>query len=234
MASRIHSKQFPLTSHRSYFRLDDYKSHWKKCHKAQEWVNPQTRKRFPSLWQEYCEQRDNGPIFITPSPSLQQTPGLAFPQASSMNVAPPSALLPPDVDTPTVPMRLAQAPAQVALVENSLGLFDQDLFASTTPLSAATVPILIHPPTAYNYPAASISFPSALDYTYHSGYSPSGTTFCSRSSSASTSSVPTPPAEGVFTSDGASHQLEPFGALDPEFRPSQVDNQDWNEWLAPF
>ena len=155
-----------------------------------------------------------------------------------MNVAPPSAPLPPDVDTPTVPMRLAQAPAQMALVENSLGLFGQDLFASTTPLSAATVPILIHPPAAYNYPAASISFPSALDYTYHSSYSPGDTTFYSRSSSASTSSMPTPPAEGFFTSGGASHQiqsrLEPFGALDLGFRPFQADDRDWNEWLADF
>ena len=135
-------------------------------------------------------------------------------------------------------MRLAQAPAQMALVENSLGPFGQDLFASTTLLSAATVPILIHPPTAYNYPVASISFPSALDYTYHSSYSPSDTTVYSRSPSASTSSVPTPPAEGVFTSGGASHQiqsrLEPFGALDPGFRPSPVDNRDWNEWLVDF
>ena len=200
-------------------------------------VKPRYRERFPYLWQEYCEQRDKHPISV-PSPFLQQASGSAFPQASSMTVASPSTLLPPDVDTHTVPMRRAHAPAQMVLAENNLGLFGQDLLASTTPLSAANVPILIHPPSAYNYPAASIPFPNALDYTYHSRYSPSDTAFCSPSSSASTTSDPIPPAEGFFTSSGTSHQpqscLEPFGALDPGFCPSQADDQDWSEWLADF
>lgn len=201
-------------------------------------MKPLYRERFPGLWQEYCEQRDKHPSSITPSPFLQQAPGLAFPQASSMNVTSRSTLLPPDVETHIAPMRRAQAPAQMVLAENNLGLFGQDLLARTTPLSAATVPILIHPPSAYNYPAASIPFPSALDYTYHSRYSPSDATFCSPSSSASTPNVPIPPAEGVFTSTGTGHQLqsrlEPIGALDSGFCPSQADNQDWNEWLADF
>jgi len=224
-----HPKRFPLTGRHRYFRLDDYKSHWRRCHKDQEWVN-QTRDRFTYLWQEFCEQRDKRPIFTTPAPCL------AFPQATSMDVAPPFALRPPDADTPTVPMRPAQAPAQMTLVENSFGLFGQDLFASTTPLLAVTVPILIHPASAYNYPAASVSSPSAFDYTHYPRYTPIDTTFSSRSSSASTSRVPSPPAGDVFTSGGASHQLqsclEPFGAFDPGLCPSQADNQDWGKWLA--
>jgi hypothetical protein len=43
-------------------------------------------------------------------------------------------------------MRLAQAPAQMVLVENSLGLFGQDLFASLAPLSRCEYPLL-DPPT---------------------------------------------------------------------------------------
>ena len=193
-------------------------------------MNLQTRERFTDLWQEFCEQRDKRPISITPSSFLQRAPGLAFPQGSSIDVAPPSALLPPDADSPTVPVRLAQAPAQMTLVENTLGLVGQDLLASTTPLSAAAMP------SFYNTTAPSISFPSAFDYTHR--YTPIGTTFGSRSSSASTSSVPIPPAEDVFTSGEASHLLqsclEPLGAFDPAFCPSQADNQDWSKWLADF
>jgi hypothetical protein len=198
-------------------------------------VNPQTRDRFTYLWQEFCEQRDKRPISTTP-PFLQQAPWLAFPQAHSIDAAPSSALPPPDADTPTVPMRLAHAPAQMALVENSLGLFGQDLFASTMPLLVATVPILIHPPSAYNYPAASTPSPSAFDYSHYSRCTPIDTTFGSRSSSASASSVPTPPAGDGFTNGEASHQLqsslEPFGAFDSGFSPSQADSQDWSKWLA--
>jgi hypothetical protein len=186
-------------------------------------VKPQTRERFTYLWQEYCEQRDKHPFLITPSLFFQRVPGLAFPQVPSMNVAPPSAPFPPATDNPVMPMRLVQAPAQIALVENSLGLFGQDLFAST-------------PPSTDNYPATSISFPSASDYTHYSGYTPIDTTFGSQSSSVSTSSAPIPPARDVFTSGGVSHQpqacLESFGDFDPGFRPSQTDNQDWSTWLA--
>ena len=225
-------------SRRRYFRLDDYRAHWKKCHKDQEWVNPQTRERFTYLWQEYCEQRSNRPFLITPSPLLQQAPGLVFPQLYSTNVAPSSAIIPPAADSPVLPMRLAQAPAQVALIENSLGLFGQDLFALTTPLSDANVTGLVHPPNAYNYPATSISFPSAFDYTHYSGYTPIDTTLSSLSSSVSTSTMPIPPAGDVFTSGGANYQfqvcLEPFGAFDPDFRPSQANSQDWSKWLADF
>ena len=189
---------------------------------------PQNKERFPDLWQEFCELRGKGPISITPSSFLQIVPGLVFPQGSSIDVAPPSALLAPDAGTPTVPMRFAQAPAQMELIENSLGLFGQDLFASTTPLSAATVPLLIHPPSAYNNTAAPISFPSAFDDTHGSRYTPIGTPFGSRSSSAS-------PAGDVFIGDEASHELqsclEPFGAFDPGFCPSQADDEDWSKWL---
>ena len=201
-------------------------------------MNSQTRERFTYLWQEFCEQRDKRPIFITPSSFLQRAPGLALPQGSSIDGASPPALLPPNDDTPTVPVRLAQAPAQTALVENSVGVVDQDLFAPTTPLSPTAGPILIHPPSADNKTAASISSPSAFDYTHYSRYTPIGTTFGPRSSSASTSSVPIPPAGDVFTSGEASHQLqsclEPFGAFDSAFCPSQADNQDWSKWLADF
>ena len=199
-------------------------------------MNPQTRDRFTYLWREFCEQRDEHPIFTTTPPFLQQAPWLAFPQAPSVDAAPPSGLLSPDADTPTAPMRRAQDPAQMALVKDSLGLLGQDLFVSTTPLLAVDTPILIHPASAYNYPTASISSPSAFEHTHYSRYTPIDTTFCSRSSSASASSVPIHLAGDVFTSGGAGHQLqsclEPFGALDPGFCPSQADNQDWDKWLA--
>ena len=236
-ASHTRPKRFALTAANRYFRLDSYKSHWNKCHKDQEWVIPQTRKRFKYLWQEFCELNDKRPIFITPSSFLQIAPGLDFPRGSSIGVAPPSALLAPDADTPTVPMRLAQAPAQMERVENSLDFFGQDLLASTTPLSATTVPILFHPPSAYNNTVTPIFFPSAFDHTYDSRYTPIGTPVGSRSSSVSTSSVPIP---DVFISGEASHQLqsslEPFGAFDPGFCPSQADDQDcgWKTFETYF
>jgi len=161
-------------------------------------VEPQARDRFPFLWQEYCKQRDNLQVSQTPLPFLQQAPGLAFPCASSMDVIPPSALLPTPADTPTVPMRLAQAPAQVALVQNSLGLFGQDLFASVAPLPDANNPFLALPPSTHYHPAASSSFPSVIDYMHYPAYTPVDTTFDSQYSSASTSSMPIPPAEAVF------------------------------------
>lgn len=225
-------KRFPLTTGRRYFRLDDYRTHWKICHKDQEWVNPQ-RERFTYLWQEHCEQRNKRPFLTTLSPFLQQAPGLALPHALSMETTPPPVPLLPAADTPAVPMRLAQATPQGVLVENSLGLFGQDLFASTAPLPDANTPFSILPPSAYNYPAAPFAFPSAPDYASYSRYTPIDTTLSSQSSSASTRSVPIPPTEDVFASIGASHQLqarlEPFGGLAPDF---QADNQDWGKWLA--
>jgi len=233
VAFHNHPKRFPLTSDRRYFRLDDYKTHWKKCHQNQGWVNPQARERFTYLWQEYCEQRDKRQFLVTVSPFLQQAPGLVFPQAPSMDITSSPAPLPPAAEIPAVPMYLAQATPQVVLVGNSLGLFGQDLFASTAPASDANAPFLVPPPSAYNYPAASFSFPSASHYAGYSIYTPIDTTFSSQSSSASTPSVPIPPTEDTFASNGASHQLqarlEPFGGLAPDF---QADNQDWSKWLA--
>lgn len=235
MAFRTYPIRSPLTGCRRYSRLDDYRTHWNKAHKSQQWVNPQARQRFRCIWQEYCEQRNKCQFSITPSPFLDQAPGLAFPQASSMNITPPSASLPTAVDTLAMPMHLAQAPAQMAPVENDLGLFGQDLFASAAPFSDAKLPFLVLPPSAYNYPPAPFSFPSAFDHAQYSGYTPIDTTLCSRSSSVSASSASTPPAEGIFASDGASYQLhtslEPFEDLNAGLRPSQAD---CHMWLADF
>ena len=191
-----------------------------------------------SVWQEYCEQRDKLHLLIDPSSYLQQALGLVFPQAPLMTFTPPFALLPAGADTPAVPMRLAQAPAQMALVENSLGLLGQDLFASPTLLPDANIPFLIPPPSGYNDPA-SFSIPNAPCHTKDFGYTPMEATFGSQSPSVSTSSVPIPPVEDVFTSDGASNRpqacLESFRALDAGLHPSQADNQDdWSKWLANF
>ena len=223
-------KRFPLTSGRRYSRLDDYRAHWKKCHKDQEWVNPQARDRFTYLWQEYCEQR-NKRQFPTNSSSFQQVPGFAVPQMPSMDAISSPAPLPPAADTQAVPTRLVQAAPQVILVENSLGLFGQDSFALATPLPHANIPAL--PPSAYNYPAASFASPSALDYASYHRFTPIDTGFSSQSSSASTPSVPIPPTEDVFASIRASDQLqarlEPCGSFAPDFPRA---NQDWSKWLA--
>ena len=151
-----------------------------------------------------------------------------------MNITTPPASLPSAVDTLATPMRLAQAPARMVSVENSLGLLGQDLFASATPSLDTNLPFFVLPPSAYNYPAAPFSFPHAFDYPQYSGYTPIDTPLASRSSSASASSAPTPPAEGTFASPGAGYQLQaspyPFGDLNAGLCPSQADYK----WLADF
>ena len=223
------AQRFPLTSGRRYFRLDDYRAHWKKCHKNQEWVNPQARDRFTYLWQEYCEQR-NKRQFLTTSSFFQQAPGLAVPQMPSMDAISSPAPFPSATDTPVVPTRLVQGAPQVVLVENSLDLFGQDSFALATPLPDANIPFSVLPPSAYNYPAASFAFPSASDYAGYHRFTPIDTGFSSQSSSASTPSAPIPPTEDVFASIGASDQLqarlEPCGSLAPNFQAA------WSKWLA--
>ena len=231
-ASMPTPKRFPLTSGRRYYRLDDYRTHWRKCHKDQEWVNPQARDRFMYLWEEHCEQR-NKRQFLTTSSFFQQAPGLALPQVPSMDATSSPAPLPPAADTSAVPTRLVQVAPQVVLVENSLGLFGQDSFALATPLPDANIPFSVLPPSAYNYPAASFAFPNASDYMGYRRFTHIDTGFSSQSSSASTPSVPIPPTEDAFASIGASDQLqarlEPYGSLAPDF---QATNEDWSKWLA--
>jgi hypothetical protein len=232
-------KPFPLTSPHRYYRLDDYRTHWAKRHEDQKWVKPPARERLMSLWQEYCEERNKLQCLIISSPFIQQVPGLAFAQASSVEVTPPSAPLPTAGDTPAMPVRLAHAGAQTVLAGNGLGLFGQNLFASLEPLPDANAPLLTPPPSAYNHPATSFSFPSTSGHTRYSGYTPIETTFGCQSSSVFNSSVPIPSDDGnAFAGDGASYQLQaclkPFRALDSGLHPSQVENQDWSTYMLAF